>query len=90
MVQQALDRLRKINKYTTIVIAHRLSTIQDADRIAVIANKGIAEMGTHSELLSTNGMYTALCAMQQVQVANAETESRSRLDAADEAALSTR
>ncbi|CAM9429667.1 unnamed protein product, partial [Ascophyllum nodosum] len=64
VVQEALDRLHKIHNYTTVVIAHRLSTIQDADRIAVVANKGIAEVGTHAELLARNGLYTSLCAVQ--------------------------
>lgn len=64
VVQKALDRLRKVSRRTTVVIAHRLSTIQDADRIAVIADKGIAEVGTHSELLARNGVYTSLSATQ--------------------------
>ncbi|CAM9430112.1 unnamed protein product, partial [Ascophyllum nodosum] len=64
VVQEALDRLHKIHNYTTVVIAHRLSSIQDADRIAVVANKGIAEVGTHSDLFARNGLYTSLCAMQ--------------------------
>lgn len=64
MVQKALDRLRKIHRHTTVVIAHRLSTIQDADKIAVIADKGVAECGTHSELLAKDGVYTSLCATQ--------------------------
>lgn len=63
-MQRALNRLKRIRNYTTIVVAHRLSTIQDADRIAVIANKGIAESGTHSELLTRKGIYASLCAAQ--------------------------
>ncbi|CAN0102225.1 unnamed protein product [Pylaiella littoralis] len=66
VVQQALDRLHKVHKHTTVVIAHRLSTIQDADRIAVVADRGIAELGTHSELLAKDGIYTSLCSMQGV------------------------
>ncbi|CAM9430402.1 unnamed protein product [Ascophyllum nodosum] len=64
VVQRALDRLHKIHNFTTVVIAHRLSTIENADRIAVVANKGIVEVGTHSDLLARNGLYTSLCAMQ--------------------------
>jgi ATP-binding cassette subfamily B protein len=45
---------------TVLVIAHRLSTILEADRIAVVADGGIAELGTHQELLARGGRYAAL------------------------------
>ena len=45
---------------TTLVIAHRLATIRDADRIAVLTEAGIAEQGTHAELLAAGGPYRAL------------------------------
>jgi ABC-type multidrug transport system fused ATPase/permease subunit len=45
---------------TVIVIAHRLSTILEADRIAVVADGGIAELGTHTELLALGGRYADL------------------------------
>jgi ATP-binding cassette, subfamily B, bacterial len=45
---------------TVLVIAHRLSTILEADRIAVVADGGIAELGTHEELLARGGRYAAL------------------------------
>ena len=45
---------------TSFVVAHRLSTITKADRILVIQNKGIAEAGTHKELLQKNGIYADL------------------------------
>jgi len=57
-VQAALDRL--MQGRTTIVIAHRLSTIENADRILVMDNGRIVEMGAHAELLAQNGPYAAL------------------------------
>ena len=63
VVQKALDNLIK-NK-TVFVIAHRLSTIKNADRIAVINNGELVELGTHKELLSIeNGQYKHLYEMQ--------------------------
>jgi ATP-binding cassette, subfamily B, bacterial MsbA len=57
-VQEALTRLMK--NRTTIVIAHRLSTVLDADRIYVMDRGGIAEFGTHSELIAHGGLYARL------------------------------
>ncbi len=63
IVQKALDNLMK-NK-TVFVIAHRLSTIQNADRIAVINEGELAELGTHDELMAIeNGKYKYLYEMQ--------------------------
>lgn len=62
-MQAALDKLQLEKARTTVVIAHRLSTIQDADKIAVI-DKGVAELGTHSELIALQGVYATLCAAQ--------------------------
>ena len=47
---------------TVLVIAHRLSTILESDRIAVVADGGIAELGTHAELVARGGRYAALYA----------------------------
>jgi ATP-binding cassette subfamily B protein len=57
-IQKSFDKLAKGR--TSMIIAHRLSTIQNADIIAVIDGKGIAELGTHSELMQKNGIYKAL------------------------------
>ena len=54
-VKAALDRL--VKGRTTFIVAHRLSTIRDADRIVVMANGRIAEIGTHQELKARNGIY---------------------------------
>ena len=56
-IQKSLEDLSK--NRTTITIAHRLSTIRDADEIIVITEDGIAERGTHAELLEKNGLYAA-------------------------------
>mmetsp|Transcript_14361 Transcript_14361/g.20338 ORF Transcript_14361/g.20338 Transcript_14361/m.20338 type:complete len:1250 (-) Transcript_14361:58-3807(-) len=64
VVQNALDRLHELKRRTTITIAHRLSTIQNCDRIAVIAEKGISELGTHASLLAQGGIYANLCRLQ--------------------------
>ena len=56
-IQKSLEELSK--NRTTITIAHRLSTIRDADEIIVSTEEGIAERGTHAELLEKNGLYAA-------------------------------
>lgn len=58
LVQQSLDALSKGR--TTLVIAHRLSTIQGAERIVVLSENGVAEEGTHAELLARGGVYAEL------------------------------
>lgn len=54
-IQKSLEELAKDR--TTITIAHRLSTIRNADEILVVAENGIAERGTHEELLKQGGIY---------------------------------
>lgn len=58
LVQQAFEKLSKDK--TVIMIAHRLSTVTNADRICVLADGKIAESGTHSELISKNGIYSRM------------------------------
>jgi ATP-binding cassette subfamily B protein len=58
LIQEAFDEL--IKDKTAIVIAHRLSTIMNADRIIVLGNQGIIEMGNHQELMDLQGEYYRL------------------------------
>jgi ABC-type multidrug transport system fused ATPase/permease subunit len=62
LVIDALERLMKGR--TVIAIAHRLSTIRDADQIMVISGGAVAEMGSHDQLMATNGIYAALHSAQ--------------------------
>jgi ABC-type multidrug transport system fused ATPase/permease subunit len=62
LVQEALDNLMKGR--TSFVIAHRLSTIRNADKIVLIDKGIVSEAGTHTELMSHNGLYRKLNDMQ--------------------------
>lgn len=62
VVQDSLEKLSR--NRTTFVIAHRLSTIRNAEKILVLTENGIAESGTHDQLLAQNGIYAELYNMQ--------------------------
>jgi len=61
-VQQALEVL--IKSRTTLIIAHRLSTVKKADKIVVLGDGGVAEVGKHEELIALNGIYKKLIDLQ--------------------------
>ncbi len=62
LVQEALERVMRGR--TTIIIAHRLSTIRNADRIAVVRNGVIAELGGYDELIAAGGLFARLASAQ--------------------------
>ncbi|MDP9027103.1 MAG: ATP-binding cassette domain-containing protein, partial [Actinomycetota bacterium] len=62
LVQEALTRLR--HGRTTLVVAHRLSTIRSADRIVVLGDGRVMEIGTHEQLLAAKGIYAGMHTIQ--------------------------
>jgi ABC-type multidrug transport system fused ATPase/permease subunit len=77
LVQQALARV--MAGRTTLVVAHRLSTVRDADRIVVLDRGGVAEQGTHEQLMARAGVYRRLV---EHQVIDDHVDGRAALDAA--------
>lgn len=63
-IQHGIDHLLKGR--TSFIIAHRLSTIKSCDKIMYISDKGIAESGTHDELMAKKGLYYKLCMAQAI------------------------
>jgi ABC-type multidrug transport system fused ATPase/permease subunit len=72
IVQNAIDSYRKANPITIIVIAHRLTTIKDADKIVVLVNGKLTEMGNHDQLMKEypDGTYADFCRRQAASEAN--------------------
>jgi len=59
-------RLR--GEVTLFVIAHRLATVREADAILVLHDGRLHQMGTHRELMETDGLYRHLCRLQELRV----------------------
>uniref|UniRef100_A0A7E4VKT7 p-glycoprotein n=1 Tax=Panagrellus redivivus TaxID=6233 RepID=A0A7E4VKT7_PANRE len=72
VVQDALEKAKQGR--TCLVIAHRLSTVQNADKIVVINDGGVAEQGTHEQLYRKGGIYRALCDTQFLDEKSKSTE----------------
>jgi len=70
LIQESLNRITKGR--TTIAIAHRLSTLRNADRLVVLKDGGVAEVGTHAELLRQKGIYYDLVMAQRQNSRKAE------------------
>ena len=64
LVQESLERLSEGR--TTLTIAHRLTTIRNADEIVVLTEEGIAEHGSHSELMQKGGIYSNMYSMYAI------------------------
>jgi ABC-type multidrug transport system fused ATPase/permease subunit len=67
LIQEALERLRA--ERTCFVIAHRLTTVRDADRIYVMKDGRVVEVGKHDDLLAQGGLYAKLCSGSQADQA---------------------
>jgi ATP-binding cassette subfamily B protein len=62
LIQDALQKL--MEGRTSILIAHRLQTIQEADRVLVLVDGEVRELGAHDELIGAGGVYATLHALQ--------------------------
>ncbi|NMA82507.1 MAG: ATP-binding cassette domain-containing protein, partial [Epulopiscium sp.] len=62
LIYEAMDKI--VENRTTLMIAHRLSSVKKADKIVVLNEGKIEEMGTHDELIAKQGLYYRLCQIQ--------------------------
>jgi ATP-binding cassette subfamily B protein len=83
-IQRALRRL--CEGRTAIIIAHRLTTIRDADRIAVIRNGRLVEIGDHNTLIGQTGVYASLYKAYEENAIGLSISSRPANQAASDAA----
>ncbi len=72
MVQAALDEMQKSQPRTTLTVAHRLKTIENCDKIVVLGDGGVKELGSHYSLLEKKGLYYELWKQQGSTIAKAD------------------
>jgi ABC-type multidrug transport system fused ATPase/permease subunit len=72
-------KLQEEQPRTTLVVAHRLVTVKDCDKIAVLGNGGVMELGSHDELVKQKGLYYELW-MKQGARAEKEDEEEQNVD----------
>jgi ABC-type multidrug transport system fused ATPase/permease subunit len=72
---EIFDRILSATRHcTTILISHRFSTVRHADRICVLEQGRVVELGTHDELMAQNGRYRTMFDLQAQRFATAEEE----------------
>jgi ATP-binding cassette, subfamily B, bacterial len=72
---EIFDRILEATRQcTTILISHRFSTVRHADRICVLEQGGVAEIGTHEELMAAKGRYRTMFDLQAQRFSAAEDE----------------
>jgi ATP-binding cassette subfamily B (MDR/TAP) protein 1 len=86
IVQDALANIRQHKKITTVTVAHRLSTIIHSDKIAVLDDGSIQQLGTHLSLLEEGGIYAMLCKSQGITAESLQ-EDDVRIDAGSESVV---
>lgn len=80
-VQTAIETL--MHNRTVFIIAHRLSTIRKADKIVVLENGMISQIGTHADLMASGGLYQELATMQGIDATAANTSTLNRVEPTD-------
>jgi len=76
-IQRALNK--RHGKVTTIIISHRVSTVSKADKIIVLENGTVSQIGTHDELANKDGLYRRICSIQNLLEDDIKNEVRTEI-----------